>query len=149
MNILIVEDNQKKLKNLKSWAGNNISNAVIEEAISYTSGVRKIYEGDWDLILLDMSLPTYDITPQEQGGDKKPLAGKEIMRRMIFRNINTPVIIVTQFETFGDKEISIRFLNEEFEKDYSSIWKGTINYDEIKMTWVEELNRIYTEILGE
>lgn len=149
MNILIVEDNQKKLKNLKSWAGNNISNAVIEEAISYTSGVRKIYEGDWDLILLDMSLPTYDITPQEQGGDKKPLAGKEIMRRMIFRNINTPVIIVTQFETFGDKEISIKFLNEEFEKDYSSIWKGTINYDEIKMTWVEELNRIYTEILGE
>lgn len=149
MKILIVEDNQKKLKNLRKWIENTIDKADVEEAISYTSGVRKIYEGGWDLVLLDMSLPTYDITPQEQGGDKKPLAGKEIMRRMIFRKISTPVIIVTQFETFGDKEISINSLNEEFVKEYSSIWRGTINYDEIKMTWIEELNRIYTEIRGE
>ena len=112
--ILIVEDNPKKLNNLKTWIKSKVTDVFIKEAISYTSGVREIYNNCWDLIFLDMSLPTYDVTPQEQGGDKKPLAGKEILRRMSYKKIYIPVIIITQFDTFGDKEISIDSLNEEF-----------------------------------
>lgn len=146
-NILIIEDNPKKLSNLKEWINKRQNDVNIIEAVSYTSGIREIYNCSWDLIFLDMSLPTYDITPQEQGGDKKPLAGKEIMRRMVYKKIYVPVIIITQFDTFGDKEISIDSLNKEFETAYSSIWRGTINYDEINTSWMEELERIYTEIM--
>lgn len=145
--ILIIEDNLKKLNNLKSWINSKVTDVSIKEAISYTSGVREIYNNCWDLIFLDMSLPTYDVTPQEQGGDKKPLAGKEILRRMAYKKIYIPVIIITQFDTFGDKEISIDSLNEEFKTEYSSIWRGTINYDEINTSWMEELERIFTKVM--
>lgn len=146
-NFLIIEDNPKKLNNLKTWIMNRVDGANVVEAVSYTSGIREIYNNSWDLIFLDMSLPTYDITPQEQGGDKKPLAGKEIMRRMMYKNIFSPVIIITQFDTFGDKEISIDSLNKDFEETYSSIWRGTINYDEINTSWMEKLERIFTEVM--
>lgn len=145
--ILIVEDNPKKMLNLKLWIESKSSDVIIKEAVSYTSGIRAIYNGEWDLVFLDMSLPTYDITPQEQGGDKKPLAGKEIMRRMLYKKLNVPVIIITQFETFGENETSIDLLNKEFEESYSSIWQGTINYDEINTGWKEALDKIFTKLM--
>lgn len=145
--ILIVEDNPKKLNNLKLWLTKKLDSVDITEAVSYTSGIREIYNKKWDLIFLDMSLPTYDITPQEQGGDKKALAGREILRRMMYKKLFIPVVIITQFDKFGEKEISIDSLNEEFEKTYPAIWKGTINYDEINTSWMEELERIFTEIM--
>ena len=66
---------------------------------------------------------------------------------MSYKKIYIPVIIITQFDTFGDKEISIDSLNEEFRTAYSSIWRGTINYDEINTSWMEELERIFTKIM--
>ncbi|NFI93866.1 response regulator [Clostridium botulinum] len=149
MKLLIVEDNKNKLNQVEEWVKKIYDNIEVHEAISYTSGIRKIYEEDWDLILLDMSLPTYDITPQESGGDKKPTAGKEIMKRMLHRKIITPVIVITQFETFGENELSINTLNEEFKKSLIDVWKGTINYDDTKSTWKVELKTLLTEILGE
>ena len=90
----------------------------IEEANSFTSGIRRINEKIWDIVILDMSLPTYDITHHENGGDKKPVAGKEIMKRMIHRNIIIPVIIITQFDTFGENRITLDILNREFEEEF-------------------------------
>ena len=80
--ILIIEDNKNKLKKVKEFVQHQMPNASIHDAISYTGGIRRIYEEEWDLILLDMTLPVYDITPHDNGGDRRPTAGKEIMKRM-------------------------------------------------------------------
>jgi Response regulator containing CheY-like receiver, AAA-type ATPase, and DNA-binding domains len=147
MKILIVEDNKNKLLRLKEY----ILEMKVEkelnivEAKSFTSGIRRIIERCWDVIILDMSLPTYDITHRENGGDKKPVAGKEIMKRMIHKNILIPVIIVTQFETFGENKITLDILNEEFEKNFKQVWKGTIFYEGDK--WQRDLNLILREII--
>lgn len=131
MKILIVEDNKNKLLRIKEFiTGMKLAEEVeFTEANSFTSGIRKINEKLWDIIILDMSLPTYDITHRENGGDKKPVAGKEIMKRMIHKNILIPVIIVTQFETFGENRITLDILNEEFENEFRKVWKGTIFYE--------------------
>lgn len=57
---------------------------------------------------MDMSLPTYNITSTEGGGDKKPVAGKNIMKRMLNKKIFSPVIVITQFETFDDEQTKRR-----------------------------------------
>lgn len=148
MKILIVEDNKNKLLRLKEFIiGMRLADDVeFTEANSFTSGIRKINEKSWDVIILDMSLPTYDITHRENGGDKKPVAGKEIMKRMIHKNIIIPVVIVTQFETFGENRITLDILNEEFKNKFKEVWKGTIFYEGDE--WQDGLNQILRDIIG-
>lgn len=149
MKILIIEDNKNKLSRLKSFILDMRfeKEIKIEEANSFTSGIRRINEKIWDIVILDMSLPTYDITHHENGGDKKPVAGKEIMKRMIHRNIIIPVIIITQFDTFGENRITLDILNREFEEEFGRIWKGTIFYDGDE--WKNKLDYILTNAIKE
>lgn len=147
MRTLIIEDNHSKLKNLKGFFKKNYADYNVHDALSYTAGLRRLYNEDWDLLILDMTLPVYDVNPQDSGGDKKSVAGKEIMKRMLNKKIVIPTIIVTQFDTFGENEITIESLNEEFKDTMSSIWKGTVNYE--KQTWMVDLKEIIDNIVGE
>lgn len=143
MKVLIIEDTEAKMKVVEECVKGNNEEWEFTEAMSYSAGIQKIYEGNWDLILMDMSLPTYNISRTESGGTKKPVAGKELMARMMRRKIFTPVIIITQFDIFGENQ-SLESLNKEFEENYTSIWKGTISYD--KPGWQEQLIRLLGEI---
>lgn len=144
MKILIVEDNKEKLNTIRGFLKKKIEKAEFTEAMSYSSGITKIYDETWDLIILDMSLPTYDISHSESGGEKKPVAGREILRRMLGRKIYVPTIIVTQFDVFGEKQISIASLNQEFEKKYRDIWVGTVSYD--KPNWQSEFETVLKKL---
>lgn len=140
MKVLVIEDNPNKLSQIKDFLNEYYQYPQIEETYSFNGGKAKIYEDVWNLILLDMSLPTYDITHNEYGGDKKPVAGKNLMKRMLNRQIYTPVIIVTQFETFDDDRISLNSLNQEFSTKFKDIWKGTVFYG--NDDWSIELKKI-------
>lgn len=91
-----------------------------------------------------MSLPTYTVSHTENGGTKKPMAGKEIIKRMYSRKIYIPTIVITQFDIFGELQISIDALNNEFEEKYSMIWKGTISYN--KQGWQDKLSDLFRKI---
>lgn len=144
MQILIVEDNENKLSKIRTFFNERYSACDIEEAHSFNSGRRKVFEKNWDLVILDMSLPTYDITHSESGGDKKPIAGKNIIKRMKNRNVIIPTIIITQFETFDDEKISLDTLNREFQESFQDIWKGTIYYG--NDDWESELTKLLDSI---
>lgn len=149
MNLLIIEDNHNKLKQIKTFVKEVCSEASIHDALSYTAGVRRIYDENWDLILLDMSLPVYDMGQQEMGGDKKSMAGREIMKRMLHRKIYIPTIVITQFDTFGENEISIKSLNDEFKADLNKIWMGTVNYEDSTNNWKIELKKLLEKVIEE
>lgn len=149
MQVLIVEDNQNKLKQIKLFVKQSYPQAYIHDAVSYTAGLRRIYEEKWDLLLLDMSLPIYDIGQQETGGDKKSIAGKEIMKRMIHRKKIIPTIVITQFDTFGENEISINALNKEFEEKLSQVWRGTISYEDSSNKWKIQLKLLIDKVVEE
>lgn len=149
MKFLIIEDNRSKLNQIKTFLIQNYYDTSVHDALSYTAGLRRLYEEKWDFILLDMSLPVYDISQQETGGDKKSIAGKEIMKRMIHRKLIIPTIVITQFDTFGDNEISINILNQEFSDNMSEVWRGTINYEDSTNQWQIELKKLLDKILRE
>lgn len=144
MNILIVEDNKNKLNQIKSFLQECYPNCIIEESSSFKDGVNKVYKNKWDLVILDMTLPTYTVTHTENGGVQKPVGGEDIMKRMLNRHVIAPVIVITQFETFDGGRISLRSLNEKFEKEYSEIWKGTVFYesDDWRISFKELLDKL-------
>ncbi len=144
MRILIVEDNNNKLRQIRNALEGKYKNCEIVEAHAFNSGVKRVFENNWNLVILDMSLPTYDITHTESGGAKKPVAGKNIMKRMLNRNIVSPVIVITQFETFDDNKISLDTLNKEFEESFDAIWKGTIYYGNDE--WETEFEQLLEQL---
>lgn len=147
MNILIVEDNGNKLRQIKAFVKDIYSDVLVHDATSYTGGLRRIYNEKWDMLLLDMTLPVYDSVGQEDGGDKKVVAGEEIMMRMKNRNIKIPTIIITQFDTFGENEISIGMLNKRFKEELSEIWCGTVNYEDALNKWKNDLKVLIDKVL--
>ena len=149
MRILIVEDNNNKLKQIREYIESQYKRFDIHDAVSYTGGLRRIYDEQWDIILLDMTLPVYDVGMQDNGGDKKSIAGKEIMQRMLNRGIVVPTIIITQFDTFGDNEVSIEQLNELFGNEMQSIWRGTVNYEASGSRWKDALRMLISKVLEE
>lgn len=144
MDILIIEDNKNKLREISDFLKKYYLNCIIEEATSFKGGIKKVYENRWDLIIMDMTLPTYTITPTENGSSNKPVGGKDIMKRMLNRGILTPIIVITLFETFDGGRISLDSLNKEFENDFYEIWKGTVFYE--SDNWRIQLKEILDKI---
>ncbi|SCY43066.1 response regulator [Lysinibacillus fusiformis] len=137
MRILIIEDDQNKRKQLVQYLNEIFNKPLLEYRLSYKSGLKEIISENYDLIILDMSMPTFDITNSESGGKPLPFAGKEILRQMKRRGICVPTIVVTQFERFGDYERSLNLeeLKKELEEEYEGIYLDTVYYNPASSSW--------------
>ena len=63
MKIILVEDDVKKIEDIREFLSKelNISDLVIKE--SYQSGIKELITQDYDLLLLDMSIPAFTKSP--------------------------------------------------------------------------------------
>lgn len=141
--ILIVEDDLNKCNQLKESLQKSLGDLIIEERRSYQSGLKEIINVKYDLILLDMSMPTYD-----DGERYRAFAGRDILQQMMRRKIYIKTIIVTQFETFGDdNKVSIEELKESLESTYKEIYSGIVYYNAGLLNWKEELITLVKNII--
>ncbi|KGO85899.1 hypothetical protein Q765_13785 [Flavobacterium rivuli WB 3.3-2 = DSM 21788] len=147
LRILIVEDNQKKLEKIRKFLADEFSNILINEKMSYNSASREIVlnYNNYDLILLDMSMQTYDISDDESGGEPEPLAGKNILKQIYLRNIPTKVIVVTMYENFVDGT-RIKQLDEELAHDFADNYCGYIFFSHINTEWAIKLKELIIKI---
>jgi CheY-like chemotaxis protein len=151
MRVLVVEDDERKRTQLNSFVAEEIPNATIEVAKSLQSGLRSVRQSAPDLILLDMTLPSYDASPEESGGQIHPLGGREFLAQMDRFDIRTPVVVVTQFETFGKGRdaMTIHDLDETLKKRYSRIYCGIVSYNAAVQGWKPELKASIERALRE
>lgn len=151
MNILIVEDDDNKRNQVVGFISSSFDNAKFIIARSLQSGLRSAIEGDIELIILDMTMPTFDISLEEDGGRPQAYAGREILRQMKRRKINIPVIVLTQFDRFGEGKDSLTLaeLDAQLKDAHSDYYLGAIYYDVSSERWKDELNLlIKTSIKG-
>lgn len=116
MNVLFIEDNPQKLQQVKIYLKKTYKEINLTIKKSYNSGLRElIKKNTFSLILLDMSLPNYDIESGESGGDFEKYAGKYLLNEMYRRDINTDVLIITMYLNYVEqdfsKELSDKFPN--------------------------------------
>jgi len=100
MKALIVEDDD-----LKHGALTGICTEFglfSDRASSFVSAMRMIASGSYDLVILDITLPTYDITPTTPGGTKRNFGGREILRSCSHINISFKTIVVSGYENFEE-----------------------------------------------
>ncbi len=142
MRILIIEDEHDKREKIKKQVEVLIgTEAVIEERESLRGGLKAILSlSDLDLILLDMSMPSFDLTDEFGSEYPESFAGIEIMSQMKLREINVPVLVVTQYKSFEKGSVSLEDLIEKMTKEFKPFFKGTIYYDSILEGWKKQLS---------
>lgn len=137
--ILLVEDDDIKADNIIKFI-----NEKITRMKSWQSGLMEIIKHrDYNLIILDMSMPRYDHNSSSNTYDFEPFAGLEIMKEMKRRKIFITTIVVTSFDTFGQDEqkVDLDKLKERLEIEFNEFYKGTIYYNSLLLTWKEELEK--------
>lgn len=103
MKVLIVEDDDDKRSELASFIEGYYAVDSIDTARSFQSGLKRIFELKPDLVLLDMTMPNFDRSITDDGGRPHPFAGREILRQMQRARVRIPVLVVTQFDRFGEE----------------------------------------------
>lgn len=149
MKLLIVEDDENKRQQMERFIRTKFSSADVSQRHSYQSGLKAILADTFDAILLDMSMPTFDKSAEEAGGRYRPFAGKEILAQMQIRGLKTPVIVVTQFDTFGEGSsgISLGELKSNLQEGFPELYVGTVYYNPALNNWGDELSHLLSSLL--
>lgn len=137
MRILIIEDDPIKLKSLSDFLKTEYTRAEILDRMSYQSGLKLILRENFDIILLDMQLPNYDIKPGEDGYKHRPMAGRDILREIKRKRMPAKVIIITQYDTFGEngRTSSLEEWDKSFSDDFKDIYLEIIFYKPGSTAW--------------
>jgi CheY-like chemotaxis protein len=139
--ILLVEDDENKKSQIFQFVRDNWKNATVDTASSFQTGFRKIRDGKFTFVILDMTLPNYEVGPEEDGGELRQLGGQEFLRRMKRAQLLIPTVIVTQYETFGAgrDRVDLAGLRTTLQGKYGSFCGGVIYYNSALDSWKEEL----------
>ena len=147
MKILIIEDDVNKLNALSELIRERFPEVEADAARSLVSGVRRTREWSPDIVLLDMTLPSYDQTTIDDGGAMEPFGGVEFLRQMRRFKLSPHVFVVTQFETFGEgRSLQTREqLSHELESQFPGIFCGMLHYHASLQEWATNLVEFVTE----
>ncbi len=145
--LLLVEDLPEKADDIKKEIIKEFPDMVIVEKSSYHSAIEEIYKhhNDYFLILLDITMSTFDVNIEENGGVPETLAGKRILEGMYLRDIPTKVKVVTMFENFDGK--SINQLDKELKEDNPDSYDGFIFFSFKKSDWKKQLTNYIHSII--
>ena len=136
MKLLIIEDDPNKLNAITSFL-DNYQDIEYTYSMSYKSGMRAIASGDFELLLLDMTIPVYDVTAHETGGRPLHLAGKDILFKLKRKNNPLKAIVVTQYEVFNG--ISLGKLNLMLHEEFPENYLGYVYYNITQDSWRKDL----------
>lgn len=142
--VLIVEDEAPKRAHIEKFVMDVAPSANIRLARSVTSALDEIDEGLPDLMLLDMSLPTFDIDQDEPGGRPQGFGGKEVMRFMKLSGKSCPVIVITGYEAFpreAGKPVELDEIRVELTSEFPSMLTGLLYYNSTYEDWKNELRK--------
>ncbi len=145
--ILLIEDYEEKANNILAFLKSEFPDFQVNHRTSYNSAQEEIFEhgSEYALILLDMSMSTYDLNTDVSGGLPEPSAGQYILEGMFLRQITTPVIIVTMYNVFGRKQLEA--FDIELKENYPQNYKSYIYYSSQKNDWKNELKKQIQKII--
>jgi CheY-like chemotaxis protein len=141
LNILLIEDSDHKrvkvIELLREILGDELT---LSEAQSFNSGSRAIEQQDFDAVIMDMSLPTYDRSAVESGGRFRTLGGRELARKIIRRRKKTKIVFFTQYDSFsGTNAHTLQSLGALLKEECGENFAALIHYDSSISTWREQL----------
>jgi CheY-like chemotaxis protein len=142
MNVLLVEDEDPKLAPVLRYLEEQHPDLIVSVVRSVKSALAALREQIPDLLLLDMSLPTFDISESEPGGRPQGFGGIEIVRYLDSVDARVPIIVLSAYEAFSrdGKNIQLKTLGSEMMRDYPELIIGIVYFNPIQGIWGKELS---------
>ena len=97
MNVLLVEDDEFKAADIAKVLTDSLPHAKVQRATSVTSALRSMTNQNYSLVVLDMSLPTFELSGPGGGGSPQGQGGLEVLRLARRLENSSPFVIVTQY----------------------------------------------------
>lgn len=147
--ILLVEDEAPKRTHIMRFLTGLGSGIAVTEARSVNSALDALELDLPDLLILDMSLPTFDVGGQEGGGRPQGLGGIEILRHMSLSGISCPTIVITGYEAFprdAGKPVELFQVRAELMAEFSEFLRRVLHYNSTYDEWKVELAKAIAEV---
>lgn len=148
MGFILIEDDDFKKKKILDFLSEHFSGEMIYTAGSVTSAIDLLKnETANQIILLDMSLPTYDHEKNSDTGRPQGFGGIEILRYMEFIGDERKVIVVTQFDSFtvNGENMNISHIESQLIDEFSDVFIGVVQFDVISDSWKNSLIHLILE----
>ena len=144
MKILLVEDDQNKREKLSHFVRETSPSAELTSALSYRGAVEKLRTEPWDFLILDMTLPTFDVSEHEDGFQTEAFGGWNVLREMKRKGVSVPTVVVTGFETLGEgnEKLNLAQLRERLSAEYPGTYVSTVFYSPGESAWMPALAEI-------
>jgi CheY-like chemotaxis protein len=144
MDMLLVEDEVPKQERILSFLRENWPSANIRAARSVRSAIKELCESRPELLLLDMSLPTFDVGPNEAGGRPQNFGGIEVLRYMDLYEIDVPTVVITAYEAFSKdgKPLDHDSIDVQLHQEHPNTYKGLIYYNSLFSEWRDKLAKL-------
>lgn len=140
--VLIVEDDDYKLESLQECLA-QFDDIDVKVCRSFTSAAKAVKRTTFDLIILDMSLPTFDGGGgASDEGEAQGLGGKRLIRLCNEYGTLCATILVTQFSNYEDfgKTTSVSELASDLAGILEDQFIGTVRYNRASTEWKVSLN---------
>lgn len=151
MKVLIAEDNDLKSNAISDFLLKNFTDSEITITTAIRSTLDTIKKGDFDLLLLDMTMPSFEGDNDIDRGELRAFAGRDIVSKMSYRKLTIPTIVITQFEIFGrhSNMTPIEDIASELSIKFPEIIKGCILFDFQSDIWQKKLLTIIKNIIND
>lgn len=147
--ILIADDEGPKLASLTEFVETLLPGLKILSTRSVRTTISAMRSQLPLFLVLDMSLPTFDIAPGEPGGRPQGFGGSEVLRFMDFYELACPVVVVTQYEEFFDKHrhVDLTSITKELADEHADNFRGCVYYSSLTDEWKPRLAAVINSIV--
>jgi CheY-like chemotaxis protein len=97
MNVLLIEDDEFKAADVTKVLAEYCPELSLQRATSVSSALKAITAQTFSLVILDMSLPTFELSGPGGGGSPQSQGGLEVLRLATRLEKVTPFIVITQY----------------------------------------------------
>ena len=145
MRILLVEDDGYKSSAIKQWIAAMYNNMEVTLTESYKEGCVAALDEQFDLLILDMSLPA---RTQNAGASKDTIVngGELIIRELLDEGKEFNAIILTQYETFNGE--TMEAIEDRLRQMCGDRFAGCISYNSQDDSWKNNLKVVLDHVEG-
>lgn len=147
MRIILIEDDEFKAKQITAFLETKGMEVTLRKA--FNTGMKSITTEKFNIALLDMTIPSFEISPEHPSSRIRKYGGKDILSEIERCDINLPSIIITQYRVFDDGDVSIEKIDMELSQEYDGIYRGIVYYNSSTMDWQDKLLELINAIRRE
>lgn len=142
--VLLVEDDAFKQRELEGALLELMPGVEVSVGRSVRQSLSLLAERAYDLIVLDMALPSHEVRPAAAQPMSQPSGGVELLLELSYEERRDPVIIMTQHPEieFDGRLYTLSQFARAFGKKASANLLGSIYFNVLDSGWRTELRRL-------